>query len=291
MTLPLGHRLDRAGAALRAAPRRQHPHAGGPALLRRPGGDARAGQLRRAVGRPRRRRRGRHARPLAGRGRAQAAAGVLGAATGPADHAAEGSRRLGAGHRLRRRLPGGGRPEDAPRLDRALLRHDRRGPRQHGRQRQRRRALRGDRPVAARPRPQHRPGGARAARHGTAVVAAARRPEHGLLRQARAERAHHQDRAPGRHARGHAPRRARVPHRHAAVERDHRVAPQPQGRLVRAQGRRDRPVQHHGAGQDRAEGGGPRSMRCAGATRARRAPTKKPPEGGLLQRRSRALRP
>ena len=156
--------------------------------------------------------------PLVRRRLAHARAGILDQRQGPEHRPAEGSRRLGAGHRLRRRLPGRRRSEDAPRLGRALLRHGRRGSRQHGRQRQRRRALRRDRPIAARTRPQHRRGGARAARHGTAVVPAARRPEHGLLRQARAEPAHHEDRAPGRHAGGHAPGRAGVSHRHAAVE-------------------------------------------------------------------------
>jgi hypothetical protein len=46
---------------------------------------------------------------------------------------AEGPRRLGAGHRFRRRLSGRCRPEDESRLDRPLLRHRRRGPGRHRR--------------------------------------------------------------------------------------------------------------------------------------------------------------
>ena len=80
----LGHRLDRARPALRAAARGKHPHAGRAALLRRPGGAARAGQLRRAMGRPRGRRRGRDQGPVAGRRQADAAARVLDQRPGPA---------------------------------------------------------------------------------------------------------------------------------------------------------------------------------------------------------------
>ena len=80
-------------------------------------------------------------------------------------------------------------PKTGQRLAGALLRHGRRRARHRRRQRRRLVAVRGDRPRAAPPGPQHHRGRPRRLRHAAAVDAAARPGADGLLRQAGAERA------------------------------------------------------------------------------------------------------